>query len=294
MARIDYYRVLEVQRSDSHDVIKRSYRRLARLYHPDHNQDDRRAEERFKRVVEAWEVLGNAERRRTYDRFGGQMPPRGFPEDMSPDSVMEMYNELFQQMKEAVRVRFLRRKGADLHLTLTLTIREALLGCSRVFELPRLGPNETIVRKRYVFDLPSNLSPGRVLRWAGFGGPGRYGGANGDLLISIQVEEHTVFYFEKHQLSLELHLREDEAMQGARIDIPSPWGVRSIDVQPGAVNDQIIEMPFLGGLEKDGRRAPLFVRLKVPSARWSEERRQQSAIERERLARYVMSLQSRE
>lgn len=135
MPRRDYYAILGVERSASPDEIKRAFRALAMQYHPDRNPDDADAEQRFREVKEAWEVLGDAEQRARYDRLGPFYRPDGRPP--SPDEVSTVVGEALAGL---FRRRPTPEKGEDLRYQLSLRLEEAALGCERVIELRRMGP----------------------------------------------------------------------------------------------------------------------------------------------------------
>lgn len=263
MTKVDYYLILEVRRSDPHETIKHAYRRLARKYHPDQNQDDVRAEERFKRIVEAWEILGDTDRRRMYDLFGHRSTQRGFSDftdftgmDLRPTDV---FAQVVKQVREDLTRRFMRRRGGDLRIDVTLTLREALLGTSRVFELPRINAAGEISRRRFEIDIPRGVPEGRVLRWKRQGAPGKHGGEAGSLLVRVLIEAHPIFRFEGGELVVDLYLNPDEVRDGCTLEIPSPWGVRSFSVPSAVRADAKLEARLLGGLDEKGNRRSLWL-----------------------------------
>lgn len=291
MRKPDYYAVLEVKRTASAEELKRAYRRLAREYHPDRNGGQPEAEERFKLIVEAWEVLGDPDRRRHYDLFGHQTwGPFGDPNDfkVEPFDISEQLRRFGRGVKERV----LRSPGADLRITVHLSVRDVLLGTVRTFELPRMSASGAIVRKLFEFPIPPGVAEGRVLRWKGFGTPGRYGGTPGDLLVRVAVEPHPIFYFEGDALFFRLCLREDEAMLGTQLDVPSPWGVRTLEVPTSTVDDEVLTLAAAGGLERSGRRRDLHARVQVIGAALGAARRAALEAEREALERYVAQLRT--
>lgn len=264
MTKVDYYLILEVKRSDSHEVIKTSYRRLARRYHPDQNQGNDTAEERFKRVVEAWEVLGNPDRRRLYDMFGHRSTSRGFQDVSNMDlKPVDVFSQLVEQIRQELRTRIFRRRGKDLHIEVTLTMGEILLGSTRVFEIPRLGVDGSIERRRFEVTIPRGMTPGRILSWKGYGAPGTHGGENGNLLVTIRVEAHPIFRFQGSELVADLYIEAAEAAAGLQLDIPTPWGVRPFDIPAETKHGARLEARLLGGLDKQGNRRPLWLVIHV-------------------------------
>lgn len=288
MAKLDYYLILEVKRSDSRETIKKSYRRLARQYHPDQNPENIRAEERFKAVVEAWEVLGDPERRRLYDLFGHRASGQGFPGYPGPDlHPIDVFDEMLKKVRDDLKRRLFRRRGSDLRIDITLTMREVLLGSERVFELPRVNAAGEPVRRRVKFTIPRGVSEGRVLRWKGQGAPGKNGGQSGDLLVRILVEQHPIFHFESGELVMDLYLTRKEADRGVSVAIPSPWGARTFAVPAHVSEGDSLEAPLLGGLDKAGNRRSLWLRVHVAD---SDRPSPDFLADRERLENYVRAL----
>lgn len=287
MRQVDYYEVLEVRRTDDHLTIKRSYRRLARRFHPDQNPDNPQAEERFKRIVEAWDVIGDAERRKHYDRWGHQAP---FQHGNAPVVVDPV--DLLKTAAQQFRARFLRRKGKDLSIDVTLSFKEALLGSTRIFEIPRLGPTGQIERRRFEVQIPRGIGAGRVLRWKGFGAPGAHGGEYGNLLVHVHVEPHPIFRFVRERLFIDVYLTADEAREGCVFDIPSPWGVRTLSVPSRTRAGAVIECPHLGGLNARDLRDSLWVEVHVASPEMPAQTAHAFATARARFATYVDELRS--
>ena len=147
----DYYEVLGVPRSASDDDIKKAYRRLALKYHPDKNPDDRRAaEERFKELVEAYQVLCDAERRSLYDRFGhaafeqgvGGGPGFDFAAGFE-DIIGDLFGDFFGTGRQRAGGRGRGRRGQDLRYELEISFEEAAFGCDKTISVPRLTTCET-------------------------------------------------------------------------------------------------------------------------------------------------------
>ena len=140
----DYYEVLGVQRNASEDEIKKAFRRLARQYHPDVNKE-KGAEERFKEIAEAYEVLGDAQKRQTYDRFGhagvsGAAAGAGSPfEGFGFGSFSDLFEQIFAGAAGAASGtrRAGAQRGADLRYELTISFEEAVKGCQKEIEIPR-------------------------------------------------------------------------------------------------------------------------------------------------------------
>ena len=134
----DYYDILSVNRDASDDEIKRAFRRLAKQYHPDANPGDKGAEEKFKEVGEAYQVLSDPEKRQLYDRYGHNAPLGGFNTDFSGfGDFADIFEEFFGFGSRASARRG-PQPGAHLKYNLTLGFEEAVFGCEKVLEIPRL------------------------------------------------------------------------------------------------------------------------------------------------------------
>lgn len=287
MRQVDYYEVLEVRRADDHITIKRSYRRLARRYHPDQNPDNPHAEERFKRIVEAWDVIGDPDRRKQYDRWGHHAPFYGSAQPVVVDPM-----DLFRTAAGQIKERLFRRQGKDLSIAVTLRFKEALLGTTRVFEIPRLGPTGNLERRRFEVKIPRGVGAGRVLRWKGYGAPGVHGGDYGNLLVRVLIEPHPIFRFVRERLFLDVYLNAEQARAGCSLDIPSPWGVRTLKVPPNTKDRTIIECPRLGGLNARDLRDPMWVEVHIAPPLSPPDAFRAFAESRARLTAYVRELRA--
>jgi curved DNA-binding protein len=209
MAKDDYYAILGVSRTASAEEIKKAYRRQARKYHPDVNPGDKAAEEKFKKISEAFDILGDPEKRKVYDRFGvyseahaqaaraGGMPGGGgFPPidfdfgevgGAGGGSFRDMFADLFTSARNA---RPAAQPGRDIEYPLSISFEQAMEGLTATVTVPA-GPgqaNETIKVK-----IPAGVDTGSKVRMAGKGQPGTNGAPPGDLYIVTNVGEHPFF-----------------------------------------------------------------------------------------------------
>lgn len=287
MGSRDYYVILEVERTASQAELKAAYRRLARRYHPDQNQDDPAAEEQFKRVAAAYEVLGDPQRRLFYDRFGTDRPiPNGVPHDFQQINPIAV---VVKQGVEALRERIARRNGVDLRINISLSFEEALRGTSRVFALPRGAGKRQVIERRIEFRLPGGLSDGQVLRWAGYGGPGKFGGASGDLYVQVSVANHPLYRIERGDLIVPLPLRRSAAVPG-EFEVPTLYGLRTLSLNAGPEHRARIVLNEAGRPVSGGRRHPLIVEIVCEEHAQSAEAF--AALET-RFERYVDALRKR-
>lgn len=242
MAEPDYYKLLGVKKSATGEEIKKAYRKLAMKYHPDHAKGDKTAEEKFKKISEAYAVLSDKEKRQQYDTFGSS----GFQQRYTQEDIFRGFDvndilkefgfgqkSFFSQGGRGKRFSFddgsgmgnfgKRRqtpsKGRDHVYDLPLTIGEIISGVQKTISLTQDGETKTIT-----VTIPQGMVAGKKLRLPGKGEPNPYGGAPGDLYIRSQVIEDPVFRLEGCDVYLNKMIRLSEALLGTRISIPTPDG----------------------------------------------------------------------
>lgn len=293
MPQRDYYEILGVPRDATADQIKKAYRNLARKHHPDVNPGDKTAEAKFKEGQSAYDVLSDPEKRARYDQFGHaafegmgaagprsgasewsarQAGPGGFENvDFSQffgGGVEEgehgagMFDELLGRFGAGRSGRRAGpRRGADLDASLSIPFATAVLGGPTSVDLAREdGTRETLDVK-----IPPGTESGRKLRLRGRGGPGEKGAPAGDLTITVDVQPHPLFRRDGNNLSVDVPISIDEAILGARVDVPILSGTTvSLPVPPGSSSGQRLRVRGKGvpahGDRPDG---DLFVVLKI-------------------------------
>jgi DnaJ-class molecular chaperone len=256
----DPYTVLGVPRTATEDEIRRAYRKLAKELHPDLNPDNRAAaEERFKKVSGAYEVVGDAEKRRQYDRgeidAGGE-PRRGFrrppgagPFDARtgaggtrpPDdfSFGDIFTDLFGSMRgrgepgSPFGVR-----GRDMRYSLEVEFMEAAAGAKKRVTLPDSGALDITV--------PQGVVDGQVLRLKGRGAANRRGGEAGDALVEIKVRPHSYFKRVDDDIALDLPITIDEAVLGAKVEVPTIAGRVQLTLPKGTSSGRIFRLKGRG------------------------------------------------
>jgi DnaJ-class molecular chaperone len=257
----DYYQTLEVSRNASADEIKSAYRKLARKHHPDFNPGNKKAEEEFKRVTEAFDVLSDPKKRRLYDEFGGDAAKMGFDEQraaayrqakqgrpfdfssgaggMGDFDLESIFGEMFGQQVAGARGRgrTVSRPGGDLSLTLRISLREAVCGTERVI---------TVHRKKLTVVIPAGVDTGSKVRVAGQGEPGEHGGPPGDLFVEISVEPHAFIRREGNDLLYDLPVTIAEAAFGANLSIPTFQGSGTVTLKPGTQSGTKLRLKGLG------------------------------------------------
>jgi DnaJ-class molecular chaperone len=248
----DYYRILGVDRGASEPEIKRAYRKLARELHPDVTGDDPRATERFKAITEAYEVLSDPQRRRSYDLFGARdMPPPGGPDGprLDLDGVLD---QLFPGRRKKKRP----EPGTDAERTLTIGFIDAFVGVTRA-----LDEHLKVV-------VPAGIDDGARLRLKGKGGKGNHGGPDGDLYVVVHVEPHAVFSRDGHDVLVEVVVPLSTALLGGGVDVPVPDGHDAsvkMTVPAGTQGGRVFRLRGRGFTRatKDGARGDLLVTLQI-------------------------------
>ncbi|GII80121.1 molecular chaperone DnaJ [Sphaerisporangium rufum] len=292
MAAGDYYQVLGVPRTASQEEIQRAYRKLARKYHPDVNKDPA-AEERFKDVSEAYDVLSDPADRRRYDAFGPEW--RSVPPDVDPDAwsraragagaraggpgyhyaeggvnvdLSDLLGGIFGGRAGRGRARG-PMPGADQEAEIALTVDEAYHGGRRTLTLQ--GPQGT---RTLEVTIPAGATEGRRIRLAGQGGQGMDGGRPGDLYLVVRIDDPR-YRVEGTDIHLPLPLAPWEAALGAAVPITTPGGTATVKVPPGTSTGRRLRLRGRGLPGPRGGHGDLYaeVRIMVPRAPAGEERR---------------------
>jgi DnaJ-class molecular chaperone len=273
----DLYSVLSVPKTASAEDITKAYRKLAKKLHPDLNPGDKAAEEKFKKVTAAYDILGDAEKRGRYDRgeidASGQETPQqryyreyaggedgaryrstaGF-EDIGAFS--DLFGDLFGE-RGGVRggrdARFSMR-GSDAQYRLDVDFLDAVNGTKTRITLPDGGTLDVTI--------PPGVADGQVLRLRGKGNPGIGEGEPGDALIEIHVRPHPVFKREGNDIVLEVPITFDEAVLGGKIEVPTIGGRVFATVPPGSNTGQTLRLKGRG-IKTKGSAGDQLVKLSI-------------------------------
>jgi curved DNA-binding protein len=297
MADRDFYDILGVPRNASQDEIQRAYRKLARAYHPDVNKDPS-AEERFKDVSEAYDVLSDPQTRRRYDAFGPDF--RQVPEDVDPEAWSRAsagggrtaggrragsasrgsgfgFGGGDIDLEDLLGGMFGGRAGrgwgpipgADQEAEIELTVEEAYHGTRRTVTLGG-GPGA----RSLDVTIPAGVTDGQRIRLAGQGGQGSEGGAPGDLYLVIRIAPHPVFRLRGRDLYVELRLAPWEAALGTSVAVATPGGEAKVKVPPGTSSGKRLRLRGRGLPTSRGKPGDLFAetRIMVPGRPTSQER----------------------
>ncbi|HLL25185.1 MAG TPA: DnaJ C-terminal domain-containing protein, partial [Kofleriaceae bacterium] len=235
------YDTLGVAKDATPDTIRSAYRKLARKHHPDVNPGNKEAEEKFKAISVAYDVLSDEKKRKAYDEFGDASLQGGFDAEKAreyarwkntrqqrtsgfSDGPAEFdFSELFGRARGRGPAR-----GQDLAATIQIEFRQAIEGAEFTADIPGQGP----VRVR----IPPGANTGSTLRVPGKGSPGRGGGPSGDLVIEVDVKPHPRLRREGLDLYLSLPVTIEEAYNGATIEVPTFEGSISLKIPPRSQN----------------------------------------------------------
>jgi molecular chaperone DnaJ len=264
-AEKDYYAVLGVPKGAPEAEIKKAYRKLAQKYHPDANPNDKSAEDRFKEVSVAYDVLSDAKTRKEYDDFremvssgfggfggggfGGGGPAGGRRiriEDLGDlGNIFTGSDAIFGE--EALGNLFGRHKakGRDLETTITLTFEEALNGTTANLRLadPAAGTQRSIKVR-----IPEGVSDGARIRVPGRGSASPSGGPSGDLYVTVGVSPHPIFGRKGKDLTLNLPITFPEAALGAEVPVPTlEGGTVTLKVPAGTQSGKTFRIRARGG-----------------------------------------------
>jgi molecular chaperone DnaJ len=272
----DFYEVLGVKRNATPDELKKAFRKLAVQFHPDKNQGDKKSEERFKEANEAYEILGDPQKRQQYDQFGhgfaafsgagagagGFRGGGGFGgfEDQTysgfgssgPESFQDIFGEAFRGGARGTRPEEhagprggTKTRGADLRYTITITFEEAATGCEKTisFIRQRGGREETA---KLAITIPSGVKPGQRLKLRAEGDAPPSGTQFGDLYVIVNVADHTLFKRVENDVHLEVPMNFIDAVNGVVIDIPTLTGKASLRIPAGTPSGQIFRLKGKG------------------------------------------------
>src|SRR5579871_4164265 len=269
----DPYKTLGVGKGASQADIQKAYRRLAKKLHPDLNPGDKTAEERFKEVSAAYDLLSDPDKRRRYDAgeidaSGAEKPPpnaryyREYAGGRGPNPYenasgyadMEEGDDLFAELLRRSREQARRAPGADLHYELAVPFLDAVNGATRTITLPHGGTLEVRI--------PAGVEDGQVLRLKGKGAPSRGEGPAGDALVQVAIEPHRFFTREGDNILVELPITVKEAALGGEVRAPTTTGGVMLKVPKGASTGDTLRLRGKGVKTRKGAGDEL-VKLKI-------------------------------
>src|SRR5256714_9060768 len=284
----DYYETLGVSKNATDDEIKSAFRKLARKHHPDVAKDKKAAEEKFKQINEAYEVLSDPEKRQKYNQLGanwnqpggfqpppqwGQQPGGGSYQwggDGGRGVEVEFGGTGFSDFFEAFfgggrgRSAFggfggreaTAERGADVEADILVTLEEALHGSTRPVSLRRAGSNKV---ENYQVKIPRGVHEGQRIRLAGQGEAGARGGKSGDLFLRVRLAKHPDFSVEGSDLIHEVKIQPGQGVLGAELKVPTLEGSARLKIPPGTQGGQRFRLRERGLPSAAGKRGDLYV-----------------------------------
>ncbi len=276
----DYYKTLGVKQGAGDDEIKAAYRKLARKYHPDKNKEAG-AEDKFKAISEAYEVLHDKQKRAAYDnvRAGGYhagdnfRPPPGWQQqqgaggfefrDLGGDGggFSDFFESLFGGRAGSARPQRGPMRGNDVRASVEIDLRTAYAGGKQ-----RLGLRDATGERTLEVNIPAGILAGRVIRLAGQGEPGYGGGPSGDLLLEVQVRDDPHFRLQGRDVEVEVPLSPWEAALGAKVPVPTLGGDVELRIPAGSRSGRKLRLKGRGMPGKTPGDQIVTLSIQVPSA----------------------------
>jgi len=283
VSKQDFYQLLGVSRTASADEIKKAYRKLAMQFHPDKNQGNKKAEEKFKEISEAYEVLSDEKKRQNYDQYGhagingnpfggggggnpfggaggfGGARSSGTGPDPFHDIFGDVFGDIFGQgganaksggpfgggtFNGGRRQNRAPVRGSDLRYTLSITLEEAATGCEKMITFMRqVGSREESAKLSVT--VPAGVKEGQRLKLASEGDKPS-NGIPGDLFVIIGLQEHLLFKREDFDVILDLPVAYTDAILGTQIEIPTLFGKAEIKIPAGTHSGQTFRLKSKG------------------------------------------------
>lgn len=306
----DYYDILGVSKDASQDDIRKAFRKLARKYHPDVAEDKATAEDKFKEINEAYEVLGDPEKRTKYDRLGANWnQPESAPHADGADGsywqhatpsgdgagwqhfegtgFSDFFENYFGGGGGARSSHFHHgggratdsspRRGRDIESEILVSFYEAMHGAERMLAIQ----TPTGERQEVTIRIPKGITDGKLIRAAGLGNLGYNGGEPGDLFLRVRLERHPDYRVSGHDLYYDLRISPWEGILGATVPVRTPHGESKIKIPAGTENGTEFRLSGKGLPKgKTGDYGDLFAVITIvsPTSTTEEERQHWQAI----------------
>lgn len=283
MKQKDYYKLLGVNRKSTQEEIKSNFRKLAKKYHPDANVDNKDAEEMFKDLNEAYNVLMDREKKRKYDRqvsrYGyGAVELGSINSDSKTGNVMsEIMNTILgiskdtkdkvvtaasnvkDDIKEKIEMQKEPRKGENIETTLYVTIEEGYFGAEKKISFKTTRGS----MKNYSVNVPMGIRDGEKIRLSGLGKPGKNGGKNGDLIILVKLRPHPMLRLEGADIQVKLDISPVQAIIGDVIQLKIFGEKVLITVPKNSKTGDRLEISAKGYVVNQNTRGNLLIDLNV-------------------------------
>ncbi len=282
----DYYETLGVERSAAPEEIKKAFRKLARQHHPDVSKDKKSAEAKFKEINEAYEVLGDPEKRKKYDTMGADWdkagPPPGWGDqggggrpgtrtqeyEFGGTGFSDFFENFFGGGGRAARNPFdagfrgapQPPAGVDVEADIMVTLEEALHGSRRKVSFRRSSSSKV---ETYEVQIPAGVHEGQRIRLAGQGEAQTKGGVAGDLYLRVRLSQHPDFRVDGKDLVHDLDLPPWRAVLGGEVPVPTMEGEARLKIPAGTQNGQRFKLKRRGMPQKGQERGDLYVAVEI-------------------------------
>lgn len=317
----DYYEVLGVSRTASQDEIQRTYRKLARKYHPDVNKA-KDAEDKFKEINEAYEVLKDPEKRKRYDQLGADWkagqefrPPPGWDFQYGfgggpgqtefqwggAGGFSDFFEMLFSgqgggRFRDAFsgarggRGPVWSQAGADQEATIRISLEVAFRGATKSITLQQQSVTPqgqvSVQPKSYDVKIPKGILPGQKVRLSGQGGEGSGGGPRGDLYLKVEIDPHPLYRVEGRDLYMDLPVSPWEAVLGKEVQISTPGGLVTLKIPPGSQSGQKLRLRGRGMPNPKGTAGDLYAVIQIMVPKKPSERERELFEQLQNISRF--------
>ena len=286
----DYYKILGLETNKvNKEEIKNSYRILAKKYHPDINIQNPKAEERFKDINEAYQVLTNDSAKRKYDRIWrsnrGSKTTTSKKSKNSDSLFSDFFGVFFgednTQTKDSSKNGPI--KGEDIETEISVTLEEVFYGSEKKIALRTIDGK----MKNIAVKIPAGIRNNEKIRIAFQGKPGKNGGENGDLFIKIKILDHSKYKLKGSDLYTDLKIAPWEAALGTRLSIPSLDGNVIVFIPPGISSGEKIRLPKKGYMTGFGDRGDLIAQVQIAMPKNFTEKETQLFQELQKVSSFV-------
>ncbi|KQV65251.1 DnaJ C-terminal domain-containing protein [Rhizobium sp. Root1220] len=270
----DPYELLGVKKDATQKDIQSAFRKLAKKLHPDLNPGDKKAEERFKEISGAYEILGDEDKRGRFDRgeidiTGAEQAPRNYYRDYAsaagPGNPYQnssgfadfgdsddMFSSFFSRRSRGGEFR---AHGQDRQFSMEVDFLDAVNGTKTQIRLPD-GPALEL-------QIPAGTRDGQTLRLKGKGDPGIGGGPSGDALVEIRVRPHRFYVRDGDDIRFDLPISLSEAVLGGKVRVPTPSGAVNLTLPPNSNTGKVLRLKGKGVAKRDGVAGDIYVTLKI-------------------------------
>jgi curved DNA-binding protein len=282
----DYYNILQVNKNSTQDDIKKAFRTLAKMYHPDTNPGNKEAEEKFKDISEAYEVLSDPEKRKQYDLMGSERnfhndfdfdpSPFGFGRNVRYEyrtnagkdhsDFFDMFfggsafdfSDIFGHRSSRAKSVNYPSKGRDVEAAIEITPEEGFTGVEK-----RVTLKGGIGEKSITFRIPKGVKAGERIRLKGMGEPGNNGGNSGDLFLVVKFKEGGKFELEGNDLYMIKDIFPWEAVLGGEVPVDTIDGRILVKIPPSTESDTEIRIAKKGYIDRNGARGDLYIKVRI-------------------------------